>query len=350
MDKSILRAMFDEMWDRFQNSGETGLEDIHADIMKHWRDFLSAGFDANKVAAMMPPEEIFTHYDVLTSHGAEIDATELSFKLEDADFVKEHLADFAKRGADINRIAKERFTVGNDGMIETLLRGGVDVNIVFELAEETLSGAAEYIEGHEGLVNTLLLFSKYGLPTEEIKEWVMGKLSQSDLAYSIVWDEYGYGWGLLGITATDEIIETFLMPFGSGDPILCNDVVAILDNNMKLPKTISHEKFVRSIPMRGLVDYYSSYGFNYFLEEYSGDINVLVDKFINEIGYDTTDEACIIAMYDIIAYGGAGLIDLEKFVECFKKCDKLTGEDRRDYYEYLSDIEGIDKKIIAKLL
>ena len=344
MDKCILRAMFDEMWDRFENSGETGLEDIHADIMKHWRDFLSAGFDANKVATMMLPEEVFTHYDVLTSHGAEIDATELAFKLEDADFVKEHLADFAKRGADVNRIAKEWFRYDLcsyfDDEIEKLIEDGVDAVIVFEISNERLSLELE-ASRTDDLRSLLSMFLNHGISIKKVQEWVI-KNRNILIVEDIVQDPEN--WEEFDIKATDEIISEFMTDYDWARRIL-------EDMKLYLPKTVSPEKYLDYISVDDVIMMGDSYEFENFMDSYEevgGKLEILAEWFFNEKGY-TSDEICIAAMFDI-AWRDPSLVDLEKFVDCCKQCDKMTDEDRRDYFEDLSRKEGIDKKILAKLL
>ncbi len=83
-------------------------------------------------------------------------------------------------------------------------------------------------------------------------------------------------------------------------------------------------------------------------QEVGGKLEILADWFFNEKGY-TSDEICIAAMFDI-AWRDPSLVDLEKFVDCCKQCDKMTDEDKRDYFEDLSRREEINKDILAKLL
>ena len=341
MDKCILRAMFDEMWDRFQNSGETGLEDIHVDIMKHWHDFLSAGLDANKVAEMMPPMEVFTHYDVLTSYGAEIDATELAFSLEDGFFVEEHLADFANRGADINRIAKEWFSVDEDDDIERLLEAGVDAKVVFEMSNDYLISEMDFSRLKD-LVNVLGLFSDNGVSLEDIKEWVL-KNRDFDVNYSIVWEEED--WESIGIEANDEIIKSFLTN-ESPKSFIDDNIPAIFEDG--LPKTITPEKLLEFISIDRLIYYLLDYGLDGYFMIIGGDAESLAKKFLKEKGY-RPERDCIHIMFELLLEDST-VIDLAKFIDCCKKCDELTDEDRHKYYEYLSDIEGIDKDVLAKLL
>ena len=336
MDNCILKAMFDEMWDRYQDSEETGLEDIHADIMKHWRDFLSAGFDANKVAAMMPPEEIFAHYDVLTSHGAEIDATELAFKLEDADFVKEHLADFAKRGADINRIAKEWFEIITEGDMEQLLEAGVSTETVLKLAEDGIILMRE--EYPEELANVFSVLNDHGFSKEAIKDWVCSH----DNVYVVedVIENQSEKWAKLGFEVSDKLISLYLEMNGW----------RFIDDLKMLPSSIPPNKFLEYVSIEEILDEIN-YSFGEYIREFEdagGDFGVIAKMFMNEIGY-STDVKYLSALFDI-AWRDPSLVDLEKFIDCCKKCDEVTDEDRRDYYEDLSGREGIDKNILEKLL
>lgn len=345
MDNCILKAMFDEMWDRSQDGGETEMEDIHAEIMKHWRDFLSAGFDANKVAAMMSPMEAFTYYDVLTSHGAEIDATELAFKLEDVDFVKKHLADFAKRGADINRIAKELFRYDlwlySDDEIEKLIEIGVDATVVFEISNERLSLEAAASDRTDDLRSLLSLFLNHGVSIEKIQEWVMGNRSIF-IVEDIV--QNPENWEKFDIKATDELISEFMT--------IVDWIRWILeDMKIYLPKTVSPEKFLEYISVDDVITMGGSYEFENFMDSYEevgGKLEKLAEWFFNEKGY-VPDELCISAMFDII-WRDPSLIDLEKFIDCCNKCDEMTDEERHSYYKCLLEKEGVDKSILVKLL
>ncbi len=336
-----LHAMFDEMYESFHSDDEIRVEDTHREIMKHWLDFLSAGFDATKVAAMMPPGEVYTHYDVLISYGAKIDATELAFELEDADYVKEHLAEFALRGADINRIAKEILKYDlwlyyNDE-IEKIIEGGVDTDVVFEMAQEKLLLETE--GSTDGLRSMLSMFLNHGLSVEKIQEWVMDNRNIY-IVEDIV--ENPENWEKFGVEMTDEIVREFMME---------NDWRILEDMKLYLPKTISPEKFLEYISVDDAMMIGNSYEFENFIDSYvdaGGELEKLAKWFFNEKGY-TPDELCISAMFDI-AWRDPSLVNMEKFVDCCKKCDEITEENRHDYYEDFSRREEIDKEILARLL
>lgn len=333
-----LHAIFDEMCESFHSDDEIRMEDTHREIMKHWLDFLSAGFDATKVAAMMPPREVYTHYDVLISHGAKIDATELAFELEDADYVKEHLAEFALRGADIDRIAKEWFEVDFNDDIKTLLEAGVDEKVVFSMSNDYLIGLMDFAWIDE-LIDTLCIFSENGFPIEDIKEWVFEN-RDFDVNYSIVWDEKK--WKRLGIEATDEIIKSFLNNEKSKTRIDDN-IAEILEEKIELPDCITPEQFLEFVP----IDELMHYSFETFFM-IGGSVEALAEKFLEEKGY-RPEQGCIDAMFELISEDPT-VIDLSEFVNCCNKCTDMTDNNRRSYYDSLSEMEGIDKAIIAKLL
>ena len=336
MDNCILKAMFDEIWDRSQDGGETEMEDIHAEIMKHWRDFLSAGFDANKVAAMMSPMEAFTYYDVLTSHGAEIDATELAFKLEDVDFVKKHLADFAKRGADINRIAKEWFEVITEEDMVRLLEAGISAETMLGLAEKgTVLMREDY---PEELANVFSILNDYGLSEELIHDWVYSH----NFTYVVenVIEDQSEKWAKLGFKISDEFIELYLGLNG----------LAFIDNLKMLPSSITPNRLLEYISIEEILDEID-YSFDEYIREFEdagGDFKLITRMFMDEIGY-TTNEKKLSALFDV-AWRDPSLVDLEKFIDCCNMCDEMTDEDRHSYYKCLLEKEGVDKSILVKLL
>ncbi len=336
MDRSILRAMFDEMWDYLQADESIGTEDINTEIADYWLDFLSAGFDANKVAQMMHLMDVFTYYDVLTSYGAVIDATELAYKLEDADFVKEHLADFAKRGADINRIAKEWFEVYSEDEMKQLLEAGVSTKTVLKLAEEGLILIIE--EYPEELANVFLMLNEYGFPKEAVVNWV----HSHNFTYVIenVIEDQPEEWAKLGLKVTEEYIAQYLELNGW----------RYIDGLEMLPDSIPPNKFLEYTSIKEILDEIT-YSFGEYLsyfEDVGGDYNAITKKFMDEIGY-TTDREYLSALFDII-WRDPSVADLEKFVDCCNKCDEITEEDRRSYYNDLCKREGINKDILAKLL
>lgn len=132
-------------------------------------DLLEKGADADKLAEKMSPMDIFLNYDTLISHGAEnIDITKIALEIPDGYFVWTHLEEFAKYGADVDRLADELFSVLFIDDAEKLLKNGASIIQVFNMSDEML---LLNTNNPEGLLEIFTLFHQYGMPEEYIRAW-----------------------------------------------------------------------------------------------------------------------------------------------------------------------------------
>ena len=233
----------------------------------------------------------------------------------------------------------EMWLYSNDE-IEKLIEDGADVTVVFETANDMLSLELD-ASTTDDLRSLLSMFLNHGISMKKIQQWIMENRNVL-IVEDIV--QNPENWEKFGIKVTDEIIDEFMA--------IVDWIRWILDDmKLYLPKTVSPEKFLEYISVDDVIMMGDSYEFESFMDSYKevdGKLEKLAEWFFNEKGY-VPDELYISAMFDI-AWRDPSLVDLEKFIDCCKRCDELTDEDRYTYYRSLSGREGIDKDILARLL
>ena len=118
-----------------------------------------------------------------------------------------------------------------------------------------------------------------------------------------------------------------------------------------LPDTISIDKLISFFSMKEIIDNCSPYSFDQFISDYlesDQDINVLAQKFMDEIGYSSNSSDSG-ALLDLV-YAGASvdIIDPTKYIDLVdvSQLDDCEALNWYDYYE----CKGYDSQRISKFL
>lgn len=297
-------------------------------------DLLEKGHDANQVMEIMSADEIWDNFETLVSHGANINITELMYRLG-IFFAMEHWDELVERGALPDELAKWCYEgiVDDDDDIKFLLHKKVSPEVVLELAEDMM-GLAKYFP--DDCYDTFSLLIEYGLSNSKMNEWISDHLSDA-MINSIV-DEDTENWRELGVNP-----DGFIGPW-----LDCHGDAFFWGQSLReLPGIITLKDFIDHYSAAEIVEYSRYYGFIDFVNDYienGGDIDYLGRKFAGEItNYDEKDT--IEAMLALV-WGGTTEIDLQDLVET-EGFEDLSRSAKASWYEDLLNA-GFDEQSLAK--
>ena len=338
--RDFLQAKFDYLVDSYDETDTISVENVNFEMRKYWLSFLKAGFDACQVVKMMSVGQVWRHYDVLNSYGANIDASQFVTKFH-RDFVISHWDEFIERGVSADALAERCY--GNpsspymsDEELKAILGGGVSVKTAFKLVGATL----EFNDDRpENLIDIFSILREYGLPAETMDWWLKSHLHSTYLVRDIVEDNPN-AWEELGINVSDYVDEWIKDN--------ADDYLYGCDDFKNLPAGITIQRLIDSEPMATILSLSEDYGFLSFIEKYvhAGEkVDTLARKFLDEIGYSSEREH-LDAMLDLVV-SGATVIDIERFIDCIKAC-QMDEESIGFFYSDLKDV-GIDETFLAKI-
>lgn len=199
-------------------------------------------------------------------------------------------------------------------------------------------------EEHLRLVKGMLL--DCGLKGgEELKKYGPKKYLEKLLSdpmtdcFKVLLSEYYDELKTLGI-CPDIYADTFVKYYAK-------DYITDLRN---LPRIITADNIIEHVPMKTILDELNYCSFGEFLQQFDdaeGSFGLLVEKFIDEIGY-SSDYNEFEALADIIMYNGSDGINLKKFADAIN-VSFLDDYERRGFYELLEK-NGLDSGTLQKFL
>jgi hypothetical protein len=358
MDNAKLQAKFDTAVDNYELGDEISIENANHEMHENWRNFLEAGFDADLVAKMMAPEDIWDNYQDLTMHGAKIDIVKLVGRLFDEvfiddSFIKEHWGELVDRGASPDFLADRCYgdvDIASIADLEEALTKGISINKIFDLTKGWLEIRDEWPEDQAKILTWL---HDHGLPKADIKEWLTENANSYMEDYII---ESGSDfYEKFDMTDDDDtIVSHWLSRYGY--QYFSEISVA------NLPIAVGIDSLLEAFSIEEIFKYCSPYAFSDFIDDYldSGcNINILAQKFMDEVGYDINKFISKAGHYIDSRYSDAllYLIDAEPSTDiidpmkCIELIDasKLDDRDARYWYDYLEE-KGYDSQLIAKFL
>lgn len=340
-----LQVMFDVIADNFDPNDEVSVENANYEMHENWRNFLEAGFDADSVVEMMSPEDIWKHYDELLEYGVNLDMAKLfsdfSEEFFDEEFTREHWDELLDRDVSLNLLIDRCY---NDGDIfdiaglNEIINKGVDVKKAFELIKDWLETSEERPEEQ---VEILTFLYDHGIPRADIKKWLEEHANSYMEDYIVdsgsdFYEEFGIESG--------PVIDRWLERYGHE---YFNEYTL-----SDLPDIISIEKLINFFSTKEIIDNCSPYTFGDFITDYlkvGKNIDDLAQKFMDEIGYSTSDSSESGALLDLV-YAGASvsIIDPAKYIEVVD-VDQLNDYEADNWYDYF-DSEGYDISLISKFI
>lgn len=353
---AALQAKFDTAVENFELGDEISLENAHHEMRKNWRNFLEAGFDADLIIKMMAPEDIWDNYQDLTMHGVKIDIAKLVDRLFDEafiddSFIKEHWGELVDRGASPDSLADRCYgdiDVASVTDLEEALAKGISINKIFDLAKGWLEIRDEWPENQ---VEILTWLYDHGLSKDEVKEWLTENASSYMEDYII---ESGSDfYEKFDVTDDDDtIVSHWLSRYG----YRYFSELSVAD----LPVAVGIESLLEAFSIQEIFKYCSPYAFSDFIDDYLDsdyDINVLAQKFMNEVGYDINKFISKAGHYIDSRYSDALLslvyaepsTDIIDPMKCIELIDasRLDDYNARDWYDYLEE-KGYDSQLISK--
>jgi len=311
---------FNELVKKYDNLHRTcsDSDNVRRVMRCNWIFFLENGCDIAKIVKMMDPMDVWINYYELIDSGAKIDIHELVLKLYNNStdsvsakrFIRRRFEEIIRRGGDPNIVA-QYFHIEHPNHITKLLDFGVSAETVFELSQDLL----EQKEGSSGEIRKIfLVFHGHGLPSDSIVKWVCGHSNEtlvSDIAQG-----HPELWNSMGVDI-DTYINAWIKECGRRH----------LLSTTGLPKITPPDKFLSGISMEQLfrnVD--PEYDFDSFLEDFQnagGDIHLLAEKFIKEIGYPS--DICYLFAMESLWRRGARINNkklIEVLYEALHDCDE----------------------------
>lgn len=351
MNNAKLQAKFDTAVDNFELGDEISIENANHEMHENWRNFLEAGFDADLVVKMMAPEDIWDNYQDLTTYGAKIDITKLVGKSFNEGFIKEHWSELVDRGISPDLLIDWcNYDIAFVTELEEIIAKGVSVKKAFSMVEWWLEFRKEWPSEQEEILTWLY---DHGLPKADVKEWLTKNASSYMEDYII---EFG-----------SDFYEKFDM-MDDDDTIACHwlsrygyryfSELSVAD----LPDAVGINSLLETFSIEEIFKYCSPYAFSDFIEDYLNagyDIDVLAQKFMNEVGYDINKFMNKAGHYINSCYSDAllGLVyaepstDIIDPMKCIESIDasRLDDRDARNWY-YCLEEKGYDSQLIAKFL
>ena len=297
MKKNVyLQAAFDELVDLFNEcEDEVGMEDIHHEMHENWKEFLDAGFDAEKIVAMMSSEDILENLETLVDADIKIDFERLFKDLEE-DIIRDNWDRFNAAGVSSERLAERCYDeIYIDRELKFMFSKKVDVNFMLELTSDRLK-----TDNYKDLYEHLQSFKEHGLEVAEIVEWFnqflqsqysedheefVGDYDTLRLCFDCVNDmfEEPAKWEQIGFNYEDYISSWFDLSRVAG----CKWCIPEL-NGTYLPDNITTDEWLKHYTMQEIVQFYPGGFFDFIYDYYDrhGDIDKLVEKIVKEKGLE----------------------------------------------------------------
>ncbi|MBR3332635.1 hypothetical protein IKG28_03350 [Candidatus Saccharibacteria bacterium] len=379
MKDEMVLVKFEEMLDSFDENDEICVEDVQAEMHKHWKHFVDAGCDATQAAKMMAPMEVYKNYEYLVSKNAQIDIDNLFLRLIDSPdatddfttnvFFTENYKWFFKRGANPKTFIeglryeedKCRFIMEN---CEELCSRGIDKEYLSNILVDSWCELAslsdkDFIAEYAKKGFDAKILVRKGVAVEDDFRWNFEEnaleyctllfengASTADIEEILDIIEYDFyfdlefkrsRWKEIGIDCTEsKYIERYLdyvLGYEEVDDVMCQNQNSYPNDLMA---KIS-EVLLRKLSMKEIMERHTDP--EYFIGSCVYDTKAFGKKFVDEIGYKV-DNNCIDWMYCILL-ADKDALDVNKVVDCI-----LAQEDeksRLDYIEYLKDL-GIEVK------
>lgn len=328
------RILFDFTASNYDPDNGISIENTNYEMHINWQNFLKAGCDASLVANMMSPEDIWNHYDKLVAAGAQIDMTKLFWSEEgcfyfDEEFTRIYWDDLVSRGVSPDDLAHRCYCgkVYSIKDLENLLQKGVSFKKAFDLVSDWPNSVCE--DHPKKSIGVLKWFLDHGFSKANIKEW-LGNHMNSHMEDCLI--EYEFAFCEKIELDVSDIVNHWIKRNGN---------LYFSDYSLsELPDAVSADKVVAFFSMKDIIKHCLPYDFSDFVQDYlcTGlDINVLAQKFMDEIGYSTGGPREAGALLDLVENGAsADIIDPAKYLELVD-VDTLNECEGQNWYRYFRE-------------
>ncbi|MBR5647444.1 hypothetical protein IKW73_00665 [Candidatus Saccharibacteria bacterium] len=217
---------------------------------------------------------------------------------------------------------------------EKLLAYGANGDSIFELFNSWIS-----TDNPKAMFRDLNVLIKHGLDKEKAKEFVEKILKEDSTSFfEETITKYQEELKKLGID-TNKYLATYLDL----------EHEFILADFKALPENVTVDNFIENyVSMQNILDYTND-GFAAFIEtfvDFGGHTNVLVDKFLKEIGYSSRREDSL-ALAELI-WHGADNIDINKFAESAPA--SAMNSEEKDFIRGILVTKHADKRLIQRFV
>ncbi|MBR2658560.1 hypothetical protein IKD57_01525 [Candidatus Saccharibacteria bacterium] len=390
MKDEMVLVKFEEMLDSFDENDEICVEDVQAEMHKHWRVYIDAGCDIGEILRMMSPLDVFENYDSLVSRGINLDENSLVNRIEaclhedskkSEEFLKENYSWFSDRGLlamalpifITDSFNRKKFIYDHIDEIKDQVDRATLSTIIIDCYDETgmefdrdlfeeyneagldMSFLAGYALSHEIndsrisnelWVDILDSFNKAGAPENSTRQLL--KSLSGYFFYDVFFENNQIDW----LKAFDDNLAPYIdriFDEGCFDNIPFRDRIHLV---MELPEEI-RKLFLKKllgdeISIRDLdIEILEAYGsLKEFLEDAKLSVDFLVDKFIKEDGYtNCCDDWLPLQLFEL----APDKLNPGKIVQKVLDDDGEEPEDLEKIYKELKEI-GVGEEVIAPLL